>query len=158
MEDDYSSSQIRLLHYSQNSFFNRITVDVLTPSILAIFLTGQPFLSNLITPAYCSCFCSFDLRQPVFLPSLPPLRLQSSRPLLRRNLLKTKLLNIPLLNIPYRLYNIFELTIASVSSLHYYRTFDENETLSIIARLSVNYKNKKEEYSLELSSFVSSCA
>ena len=39
MEDDYSSSQIRLLHYSQNSFFNRITVDVLTPSILAIFLT-----------------------------------------------------------------------------------------------------------------------
>ena len=26
-----------------------------------------------------------------------------------------------------------------------YRTFDENEALSIIARLSVNYKNKKEE-------------
>ena len=39
-----------------------------------------------------------------------------------------------------------------------YRTFDENEALSIIARLSVNYKNKKEENSLELSSFVSSCA
>ena len=38
-----------------------------------------------------------------------------------------------------------------------YRTFDENEALSIIARLSVNYKNKKEENSLELSSFVSSC-
>ena len=36
-----------------------------------------------------------------------------------------------------------------------YRTFDENEALSIIARLSVNYKNKKEENSLELSSFVS---
>ena len=32
---------------------------------------------------------------------------------------------------------------------------DENEALSIIARLSVNYKNKKEENSLELSSFVS---
>ena len=32
-----------------------------------------------------------------------------------------------------------------------------NEALSIIARLSVNYKNKKEENSLELSSFVQSC-
>ena len=30
-----------------------------------------------------------------------------------------------------------------------YRTFDENEALSIIARLSVSYKNKKEENSLE---------
>ena len=39
-----------------------------------------------------------------------------------------------------------------------YRTFDENEALSIIARLSVNYKNKKEENSLENSSFVQSCA
>ncbi len=38
-----------------------------------------------------------------------------------------------------------------------YRTFDENEALSIIARLSVNYKNKKEENSLENSSFVQSC-
>ena len=38
-----------------------------------------------------------------------------------------------------------------------YLTFDENEGLSIIARLSVNYKNKKEENSLENSSFVSSC-
>ena len=39
-----------------------------------------------------------------------------------------------------------------------YRTFDENEALSIITRLSVNYKNKKEDNSLELSSFVQSCA
>ena len=39
-----------------------------------------------------------------------------------------------------------------------YRTFDENEALSIIARLSVNYKNKKEENSFEISSFVQSCA
>ena len=39
-----------------------------------------------------------------------------------------------------------------------YRTFDENEALSIIARLSVNYKNKKEENSFELSPFVQSCA
>ena len=38
-----------------------------------------------------------------------------------------------------------------------YRTFDENEALSIIARLSVNYKNKKEENSFELSSFVQLC-
>ena len=37
-----------------------------------------------------------------------------------------------------------------------YRTFDENEVLSIIARLSVSYKNKKEENSLENSSFVQS--
>ena len=39
-----------------------------------------------------------------------------------------------------------------------YRTIDENEALSIIARLSVNYKNKKEENSSENSSFVQSCA
>ena len=39
-----------------------------------------------------------------------------------------------------------------------YRTFDENEALSIIARLSENYKNTKEENSPENSSFVSSCA
>ena len=39
-----------------------------------------------------------------------------------------------------------------------YRTFDENEALSIIARLSVNYKNKKEENSLKSSSLVNLCA
>ncbi len=39
-----------------------------------------------------------------------------------------------------------------------YRTFDENEALSIIVRLSANYKNKKEENSLENSSFVPLCA
>lgn len=39
-----------------------------------------------------------------------------------------------------------------------YRTYDENEALSIIVRFSVNYKNKKEENSYENSSFVPLCA
>jgi hypothetical protein len=39
-----------------------------------------------------------------------------------------------------------------------YRTYDENEALSIIVRLSVNCQNKKEENSLENSSFVPLCA
>ena len=39
-----------------------------------------------------------------------------------------------------------------------YRTFDENEALSIIARISTSCEKEKEENSLENSSFVSSCA
>ena len=39
-----------------------------------------------------------------------------------------------------------------------FRTYDENEALSIIVRLSVNCQNKKEENSLENSSFVPLCA
>ena len=39
-----------------------------------------------------------------------------------------------------------------------YRTFDENEALSIIARISTSCKKEKEENSLENSSFVQSCA
>ena len=38
-----------------------------------------------------------------------------------------------------------------------YRTFDENKALIIIDRLSGNYKNKKEENSLENSSLVNLC-
>ena len=39
-----------------------------------------------------------------------------------------------------------------------YRTFDENEALSIIGRISTSCEQEKEENSLENSSFVSSCA
>ena len=39
-----------------------------------------------------------------------------------------------------------------------YRTFEENEALSIIARLSANCKKEKEENSSENSSFVRLCA
>ena len=38
-----------------------------------------------------------------------------------------------------------------------YRTIDENEALSVIVRLSEDYKNKKEENSIENSSFVPLC-
>lgn len=37
------------------------------------------------------------------------------------------------------------------------RTIDENKALSIILRLSESYKNKKEENSLENSSFLTEC-
>lgn len=38
-----------------------------------------------------------------------------------------------------------------------YRTFDENQALALIRRISEGYKNKKEGNSLENSSFLSEC-